>query len=405
MGSRSKWKIALATFAVSTVLGLPPASEASSFRGLIGSPGVSPQRVEALGISDDGRVVVGALYLPGVSRPEAFRWTAESGFERLGFLGGEDQESRAVAVSADGSVVVGASSSPESGIWSEPFRWESSTGMVGLGDLPGGGFEGSATDVSADGAVVAGRSSSTLASNSLGEGFRWTAATGMVGLGIASQNSFNYSFANGVSGDGSTIVGSASTAQGHKMYRWTEIDGMVLLGTLGNDPLLLNWGLDISADGARLFGWTEPPSQLSRGLLWTAVSGLVDLGTLSGASASRLWKVSADGSVAGGDSFRASDRVATIWDEAHGMRELRQVLVEAGLAQEIEGWTLEYVAGIAADNLTIVGSGINPSGQFDAFEAHLGPPTVVQIPTLSLGALLGLAVMLGVAGLRTLRQR
>ena len=110
---------------------------ASSFRGLIGSPGAAPERVEAYDISDDGSVVVGQLRTAGMVRGEAFRWTAEAGFERLGILGGENQESAALAVSADGSVVVGTSTSPLSD-YGEAFRWERSTGMVGLGDLPGG---------------------------------------------------------------------------------------------------------------------------------------------------------------------------------------------------------------------------------------------------------------------------
>lgn len=96
-------------------------------------------------------------------------------------------------------------------------------------------------------------------------------------------------------------------------------------------------------------------------------------------------------------------RTATIWDGVHGMRELRQVLLDSGLAQEIEGWTFEYGAGVAADNLTIAGSGINPAGQHDAFIAELGPPTIVQIPTVSAGMLVAFSVLLVGGALRRLR--
>jgi probable HAF family extracellular repeat protein len=51
--------------------------------------------------------------------------------------------------------------------------------FTGLGDLPGGSFISLANGVSADGSVVVGRG----ASASGNEASRWTSGTGMVGLG------------------------------------------------------------------------------------------------------------------------------------------------------------------------------------------------------------------------------
>lgn len=116
---------------------LPSVGAASSFRGLIGSAGAAPERVEAHAISDDGRVVVGQLRTLGMVRGEAFRWTAEAGFERLGILGGEDPESYALAVSADGSVVVGHTDYGTQ--VARSFRWTAANGMEEPGDLPGSG--------------------------------------------------------------------------------------------------------------------------------------------------------------------------------------------------------------------------------------------------------------------------
>jgi probable HAF family extracellular repeat protein len=394
--------IATVGLSVLALFALPSEGAASAFRGLIGSPGVLPEGVEAYALSQDGRVVVGQLRMPGGLRWEAFRWSAESGFEPLGSLGGATGESVGLGVSADGSVVVGTSDSPGSGVYGEAFRWEQATGMVGLGVLPGGDFESTATAVSADGEVVVGRSNSTLAPNGFGEAFRWTAATGMVGLGV--QTPGGPTFANGLSADGSVIAGTASTPQGHEIFRWTEAGGMELLGDLAGSPSPASWGLDSSADGSVLVGWTDDSEP--KALRWTAASGLVDLAG-PGTQGNRVWKVSPDGSVAGGDAFVSgpSSRIATIWDQAHGLRELRQALVESGLALEIEGWSLEYVAGIASDNLTIVGSGINPAGQYDAFVAELGAPSIVQIPTLSTGPLVAFAVLLAVAAVGALRLR
>lgn len=384
-----------------TSLALPSVGTASSFRGLIGSAGAAPEHVEAWDISNDGRVVVGQLRTAGMVRGEAFLWTAEAGFERLGILGGENQESAALAVSADGSVVVGTSTSPLSD-YGEAFRWERSTGMIGLGDLPGGYSESAATAVSADGAVVVGRSTSALAPNSFGEAFRWTAATGMAGLGVLTSSGFDYSFANGVSADGLSITGTASTEQGHEIFLWTALDGMVPLGSLEGKPYPTSHGLDISADGSVLIGFTNYGSQVARSFRWTAVTGMEELGDLPGSGGNRVFRLSADGSVAVGDAF-VNGRTATIWDATHGMRKLEQALLDSGLAQEIEGWTFEYGAGVAGDNLTIAGSGINPAGQSDAFIAELGPPSIVQIPTLSAGMFVAFAVLLAAGALGRLR--
>ena len=81
----------------------------------------------------------------------------------LGDLPGGQIASFATAVSADGSVVVGESSSAASDCCGEAFRWSVETGMMPLGDLPGGfdHFQSSAQGVSADGSVVVGIGSST----------------------------------------------------------------------------------------------------------------------------------------------------------------------------------------------------------------------------------------------------
>ena len=44
----------------------------------------------------------------------------------------------------------------------------------------------------------------------------------------------------------------------------------------------------------------------------------------------------------------------------------------------LAGWTLTYARGISADGRTIVGDGMNPCGQPEAWIAHLGdaPPCI-----------------------------
>src|SRR6185503_11970853 len=90
-----------------------------------------------------------------------------------------------------------------------------------------------ATGVSADGSVIVGESQ--------WEAFRWT-ASGMTGLGFLPGES--YSRAEGVSGDGSVVFGTASVGEGYVPFLWTTGSGMQELGTV----LAAN-GLNPAADG------------------------------------------------------------------------------------------------------------------------------------------------------------
>jgi probable HAF family extracellular repeat protein len=56
-------------------------------------------------------------------------------------------------------------------------------------------------------------------------------AASFQGLGDLSGGSF-YSYANGVSADGSVVVGRGSSANGNEAFRWTQGTGMVGLGDL-----------------------------------------------------------------------------------------------------------------------------------------------------------------------------
>ena len=87
------------------------------------------------------------------------------------------------------------------------------------------------------------------------------------------------------------------------------------------------------------------------------------------------------------------------------MRNLIDVLVELGLGSEMAGWNLEQAIAVSADGLTVTGWGFNPAGDEEAWVAHLGQPSVVEIPTASNAALALFSVLLAVAGLVALRLR
>ena len=247
---------------------------------------------EATGISADGTTVVGSgiFYHPlGGTYNQGFRWTVAGGLESF------DSDEATLDeiphdVSADGSVVVG----------SPAYRWTQAEGGTLLGLIPGGsGTHGStARAVSDDGAVVAGESEGTFQWR---EAFRWTQGTGMVGLGYLGLPSQGSSFALGISGDGSVIVGT-SPYSGDSEFRWTEENGMVGLGAGSiQSP-------DASYDGSVIVGYGSfgASSGSNEAFRWTEKSGPVGLGDLPGGGfRSQAYAVSADGSIVVGSSETA----------------------------------------------------------------------------------------------------
>ena len=249
----------------------------------------------------------------------------------LGRLRNSDTTSVANDLSADGSVVVGMSGQHpfREAQHGEAFRWTQGSGMVGLGELPGYSYS-HASGVSADGSVIVGQSWSGARVFSGGEAFRWTQGSGMVGLGDLPGGSTN-SHAYGVSADGSVVVGEASSAAGPEAFRWTQEEGMIGLGDLAGGSF------NSSANG-----------------------------------------ISADGLVIVGSGRSASGSEAFLWDATHGMRSLRDVLVnDLGLGTTLTGWTLTSANDISADGKFIVGSGINPSGNPEAWLAHIEPQSTL----------------------------
>jgi uncharacterized membrane protein len=100
--------------------------------------------------------------------------------------------------------------------------------------------------------------------------------------------------------------------------------------------------------------------------------------------------ISADGSVIVGQS----GGLAAVWDEAHGLRLLQDVLVrDYGL--DLTGWTLQNALGVSADGKTIVGGGPSPGGQ-------PGEGFVVVLPEPAAGATA--TVMLSMIALRRRRR-
>lgn len=359
--------VGLAVFSVVRV-------SAATFEGLGDLPG-SDRFSAALGVSSDGSTVVG-MSRSGASgaRTEAFVWTRARGLEALGDLGGGDFMSAAGAVSADGSVIVGIS---ESAGGTEAFRWTRAGGLVGLGDLPGGQFNSGARGVSDDGSVVVGSASVAAGFGA----FRWTAANGMqlVGGGDLVGGAFNGS-AQTASGDGSVIYGSGVNISGPATFRWTATSGLSMVGELTGGSVFSE-PFGASPDGRFCVGRSRSSASGANGFeafRYDAVTRqTIGLGDLAGGIFSSIAQdVSADGSVVVGSATTARGEEAFIWDSVHGMRLLSDVLViEYGIG--LEGWKLMSANGISADGRVIVGGGINPQGENEAWMITIPAPSTI----------------------------
>jgi probable HAF family extracellular repeat protein len=159
------------------------------------------------------------------------------------------------------------------------------------------------------------------------------------------------------------VVGWAEDAEGqHRAYRWTAAGGMQDLGTLGGD---WSWALGVSADGSVVVGWAEDAEGQQCAFRWTAARGMQDLGTL-GSDLSWAWGVSADGSAVVGVAKNAvGHERAFRWTAAGGMEDLN--LTYAHLLTN--GSELYRANAISPDGgRYIVGQGYNAAtGREEAF--------------------------------------
>lgn len=204
---------------------------------------------KASGVSADGSVVVGVS--DSANGDRAFRWTLLEGMQSLGVLEGNFKNS-ATAVSGDGSVVVGVSDFTNN--QRRAFRWTTETQiMENLGVLVGG-TRSAAKAISSDGNVIVGESNTTSALNDIS--FRWTQVDGMLALPELEKD--RGTFASAVSSDGSVVVGRGNTSGGTRAFRWTEDLGIVNLGVLGvDDGNARSEANGVSADGSVVVGTSE----------------------------------------------------------------------------------------------------------------------------------------------------
>lgn len=351
-------------------------------------------------------------------------------FHGLGTLAGGNY-SFGIALSGDGNVAVGNATAPDGASFDRrSFRWTEATGMQSLGSIDdtniGGTFRDEVHGVSSDGSLVIGMlntlhvyvwsqssgcqqlpnagvqdqdttwtygissNASMIVANQKDDGGRihsicWTNMNGPFPL---FDDGGQYSTAIAVSDDGSTVTGSISPYQQYT-YRWTAASGAQLLTNDGG-VFQGSWPQGMSRDGSVIVGVAYSENLNHEEMYrWTADTGLVGLGIVSGDANSEGFGVSNDGNTivgGAGPSFNGQDgdtTTALIWRPQWGLRHLIDVLTN-DYHLDLNGWQLTSARAVSTNGTVILGNGINPSGQQEAWIATIEPVVATQPPPLSI---------------------
>lgn len=370
---------------------------ADDFRGVgIHSPsGYSFARA----LSSDGSTMTGdATVTDGTSTwTEAYVWSPDTGFTRLGYLGESlsgNRQSLPWDISADGTVVVGESSNSDMASGQlEAFKWTRGVGMEGLGFLApyvGEVFgESRALGVSADGTVVVGQSTNNDGTTTWKEAVIWSGG-GKTALGVLGDAQINTgdditpvyvvvrgdSSADYISADGTMVAGHSDNDNGTDY--WSEafayavggsrIDFME--GTAGQTG-----GSDvrgISDAGVVVGNSTNTDGSITwkEGYAWSSGSGLTRIGWLGDGAAgahgySGVWGVSGDGSTVVGYSSMADASYA--WEQAFTWNSTTQIMRPLDLLSpvaDVISYSTYVSHGYATtpDGAVIVGSALEDMG-------------------------------------------
>ncbi len=162
----------------------------------------------ALAISADAGAIAGSYKpTPSTVGSSLFRWTQAAGLEDLGTLGANDTDP--FFINPDASIIVGTTYDTET---FNAFRWTQANGMQVL-DLPDPAVSASAVDASDDASLIVGY---WIDYDYEAHAAIWTADGAfdllayLQSLNTLAINGWTFRNATGVSGDGSTIVGTGT---------------------------------------------------------------------------------------------------------------------------------------------------------------------------------------------------
>jgi uncharacterized membrane protein len=277
-------------------------------------------------------------------------------FLGLGTLAPHHQTSQARAISPDGGTVAGFSGNPSTGVF-RPFTWNFQSGFEELTDPMGGSVLATPNGLSFDGSVVVGTEQDYFGPH----GYRWTKSTGIQRLTVPGEY---LAEASAVSADGKVSVGTLLTGSlpvPREAYRLSDTGGLDELGTLqGHDS---SEARDVSADGSVVVGLSYGPGGTA--FRWTKDGGMKRLAT---PFESEAHAVSADARVVVGTLWADDDSLTAVsWaDDA-----LPHVL------GQLPNLPHSSATGVSGDGSVIVGNAWAPplpDGTATAVEAFIWRP-------------------------------
>jgi probable HAF family extracellular repeat protein len=243
----------------------------------------------------------------------AFLWTAQRGLRAV--QGVSSTSGYAYGINLSGQIV---GSSLMANGENHAFLWTTGNGMQDLGTL--GGTYSAAFGINNSGQVVG---YSRLPGHQIYHAFLWTEGSGMQDLGTFGSPSCNCnSQAYGIN-DYGEIVGTSQNAS-QSFWRPVLWKGakMQSLGTLGGQNS--NAGAYAINNSEQIVGWTGVPRQVSsysHAFLWSASTGMQDLGTLPTGNTSYALGINNSGSIVGFSGTTLGNR-AFLWTPSGGMQDL-----------------------------------------------------------------------------------
>jgi uncharacterized membrane protein len=319
------------------------------------------------GLSQNGRVAT------GIAGASGWRWAKDRGATAIdGALGvsGMSRWAQPIAGSAtddDGNEVAAL--------------FHSNSNIVGpqlLGALPGGaGLDSmlsSAYDVSDNGIAVG----LAYDADSNAVAFRWSEGEGMTVLTV--NRPVNYSRANAISADGSTIVG------------WNDQDNGGRSGVIWQDGVPLDVvdangepvgeALAVNPDGSVVVGTGYFTANGSEAWRWTEETGAQPIGFIGALGAAYAFGVSDDGNVIVGASGFGFNRDAIVWTPESGMVTLAAYLETQDVVVP-EGWTFITAGAVSGDGKVIGGWGLDAVGMNSfVIDLHDDMPTEATLTAI-----------------------
>ncbi len=350
------------------------AARGQSFHLVGFAPGGTSSGVASL--SADGRVAGGHSTIPSQDRFPGFLWTAEGGRNDFGLESGVPPVTVVRALSGNGTTAVGYRTNPIVSGARRAFRYRGQGTYQELVSPPTMPANSEANGVSGDGSIVVGSAFPGNAPFLDSRAFRWTPAGGMQSLGFL-PNGFS-SEATAISRDGSTIVGTDQTSNATLSFVWRQGTGMVQLPNLA--PSTSSTAFGVNFDGSIIVGH----GGLAGAIMWR--DGVpIDLGHPAGRGAIGRG-VSDDGGVVVGIVFGGpGGDLGGVWTPALGWELATDYLTRHGVVVP-GGSTITTVRAVSADGRTIAGNITSESFAPQGFVATIPTPG-------ALGALVGVGML------------